>query len=128
MGRGMSGNQARARLDRLWQRGRAFLGTDLAILGGAVTWVSERHLVGVLAGGAMAPDALGDEIAGTRALTGRPFGVNLITMHPDLDRLIEVVIDHRVGHIVLAGGLPPAAAVKRIREAGAKVLCFAPAL
>ncbi|WP_207483633.1 NAD(P)H-dependent flavin oxidoreductase [Arenibaculum pallidiluteum] len=128
---------ARATLDRLWSRGSAFLGADLAILGGAMTWVSERNLVaaisrgggfGVLASGSMRPDMLDAEIAATAALCDRPFGVNLITLHPELDRLIDVCIDRRVGHVVLAGGLPPATAIRRLKDGGVRVLCFAPAL
>src|SRR3546814_4364179 len=97
-------------------RGCDFLGTDAAILGGAMSWVSERHLVsaisnaggfGVIACGAMSPELLDAEIAGTKALTQRPFGVNLITMHPQLADLIQVCARHGVGHVVLAGGLPP---------------------
>lgn len=128
---------ARQRLDRLWQQGREFLGCEVAILGGAMSWVSERHLVaaisnagafGVIACGSMSPELLDAEIKGTRALTARPFGVNLITMHPDLDRLIDVCADNGVGHVVLAGGLPSTAAIKRVKETGARVICFAPAL
>jgi enoyl-[acyl-carrier protein] reductase II len=124
-------------LDRLWRRGRDFLGTETAILGGAMTWVSERNLVaaisnaggfGVIASGSMSPALLDAEIAGTAALTTRPFGVNLITMHPQLAALIDVCTRHRVGHVVLAGGLPPAAAIQRIKASGARVICFAPAL
>jgi enoyl-[acyl-carrier protein] reductase II len=127
----------RAELDRLWARGRAFFGTDLAIMGGAMTWVSERNLVaaisnaggfGVIASGSMSPDLLAAEIAATAELTRRPFGVNLITMHPQLTELIEVCLERRVGHVVLAGGLPSAAAIQRIRDGGARVVCFAPAL
>src|SRR5260221_6622345 len=68
----------RAELDRLWARGRAFLGTDLAIMGGAMTWVSERNLVaaisnasglGVIASGSMSADLLSREIAAAAALT-----------------------------------------------------------
>src|SRR6266702_3537245 len=127
----------RGELDRLWARGRAFLGTDLAIMGGAMTWVSERNLVaaisnaggfGVIASGAMPPGLLAEEIAATAALTGKPFGVNLITMHPQLTELIDVCTAQRVGHVVLAGGIPGAAAVERIRAGGARVICFAPAL
>src|ERR1700752_170982 len=44
----MSRQAARRRLDQLWARGRAFLGCELAIMGGAMTWVSERHLVSAL--------------------------------------------------------------------------------
>ena len=35
----MNRQAARQRLDQLWERGREFLGCDLAILGGAMTWV-----------------------------------------------------------------------------------------
>src|SRR5260370_42356958 len=38
----------RAELDRLWARGRDVLGCDLAIMGGAMTWVSERNLVAAI--------------------------------------------------------------------------------
>ncbi|HUL07689.1 MAG TPA: nitronate monooxygenase [Candidatus Acidoferrum sp.] len=133
----MNRQAARQRLDQLWERGREFLGCDLAIMGGAMTWVSERHLVsalsnaggfGVIASGSMSPELLAKEIAGTAALTDRPFGVNLITMHPQLLQLVDVCLDHKVGHIVLAGGLPPGAALTRIKQGGAKLLCFAPAL
>ena len=127
----------RAELDRLWARGRAFLGTDLAIMGGAMTWVSERNLVaaisnaggfGVIASGSMSPDLLAEEIGATAALTVKPFGVNLITMHPQLMDLIDVCIGQRVGHVVLAGGIPSTAAIQRIRDGGARVVSFAPAL
>jgi enoyl-[acyl-carrier protein] reductase II len=121
----------------LWQRGRDFLGAEFAILCGAMTWVSERHLVsaisnaggfGVLASGAMRPDMLRSEIAATKALTAKPFGVNIITLHPEIDALVEVAIEMGVGHVVLAGGLPPGKAIDRLKEAGVKVICFAPAL
>ncbi|WP_300975534.1 nitronate monooxygenase [Sphingomonas sp. LHG3406-1] len=118
-------------------RGAEFLGTRYAILGGAMSWVSERNLVaaisnaggfGVIACGAMNPELLDKEIAETRARTDKPFGVNLITMHPQLNELIEVCGRHRVGHIVLAGGLPPSGAIDRIKGTGAKLIAFAPAL
>lgn len=133
----MSETAGEARLAALMARGCAFLGTPVAILAGAMSWVSERHLVaaiseaggfGVIACGAMTPALLDAEIAGTKALTGKPFGVNLITMHPDLPALIDVCASHSVGHVVLAGGLPPGGAIERIKASGAKVLCFAPAL
>ena len=90
-----------------------------------MTWVSERNLVaaisnaggfGVIASGSMSPELLSAEIAATRALTERPFGVNLITLHPRLIELIDVCAAHRVGHVVLAGGLPSGAAMSRIKQ------------
>jgi enoyl-[acyl-carrier protein] reductase II len=125
------------RLARLWQDGTALLGCRHALLGGAMTWVSERRLVsaiseaggfGVLACGAMSPALLAQEIDATRALTGRLFGVNLIIMHPQLAELVDVCLAHDVSHIVLAGGLPTRATMTRIKDGGAKLLCFAPSL
>ena len=129
--------KALAQLDRLMARGAAFFGTRYAIMGGAMSWVSERHLVsalsnagafGVIACGAMEPPRLAEEIAGTQALTSKPFGVNLITMHPRLDQLVDTCLAARVSHIVFAGGIPPGTAIKKAKDGGAKVVCFAPAL
>lgn len=129
-------DRASNRLNALWDRGCAFLGSERAIMGGAMTWVSERNLVaaisngggfGVLASGSMSPELLATEITATRALTDRPFGVNLITLHPQLDQLIDLCLDMGVSHIVLAGGLPRGAAIARIKSGGAKLICFAPA-
>lgn len=125
------------RLKRRMARGVEFLGSEVAILCGAMSWVSERHLVsamsnaggfGLIACGAMTPELLDKEIAATKALTSKPFGVNLITMHPQLFDLIEVCSKHQVSHVVLAGGLPPTGSLDAIKGNGAKLICFAPAL
>src|SRR5580698_8140286 len=129
--------RAEAEFEALQARGCAFLGTEMAVLGGAMSWVSERHLVsalsnaggfGVIACGAMSPALLEAEIAATQAATDRPFGVNLITLHPQLDDLIGVCIAAGVGHIVLAGGIPPGGAVRAVKDSGTKLICFTPAL
>ncbi len=102
-----------------------------------MSWLSERTLVaaisnaggfGVLAGGSMEPDLLAAEIEATATVTCKPFGVNLITLHPALEALIDVCLQARVGYVVLAGGLPTAAAIRRIKQGGARVICFASAL
>ncbi|WP_164119180.1 nitronate monooxygenase [Sphingorhabdus sp. Alg239-R122] len=121
----------------LMQRGTEFLGCKTAIMCGAMSWVSERNLVsaisnaggfGVIACGAMTPELLDIEITETKKLTDKPFGVNLITMHPDLMQLIEICGKHGIGHVVLAGGLPPKGSIEAIKAGGAKVICFAPAM
>ncbi|WP_341208139.1 nitronate monooxygenase [uncultured Sphingomonas sp.] len=125
------------RLAARMEQGAKFLGSDVAIMAGAMSWVSERHLVsamsnaggfGVIACGAMTPALLDAEIAATKAMTEKPFGVNLITMHPDLTALIAVCATHKVGHVVLAGGLPPKGSLEAIKASGAKAICFAPTL
>jgi enoyl-[acyl-carrier protein] reductase II len=125
------------KLRHLMQRGTEFLGCETAIMCGAMSWVSERNLVsaisnaggfGVIACGAMTPELLDAEIAATKALTSKPFGVNLITMHPQIMDLVAVCAKHQVSHVVLAGGLPPKGSIEAIKDFGAKVMCFAPAL
>jgi len=125
------------KLSSLMKRGTDFLGCETAIMCGAMSWISERNLVsaisnaggfGVIACGAMTTDLLDNEIAETKKLTSKPFGVNLITMHPDLFALIEVCAKHEVSHIVMAGGIPPKGSIEAIKATGAKLLAFAPAL
>jgi len=125
------------KLNNLWKRGTDFLGTKYAILGGAMSWVSERNLVsaisnsggfGVIACGAMTPALLEAEIKATFKLTDKPFGVNLITMHPQLDELVDICGKLNVSHLVLAGGLPRGTTISHAKELGMKVMCFAPAI
>ena len=122
-------------LQQLWQRGADFLGCEQAIMGGAMSWVSERHLVaalsnagafGVIACSSMPPALLDAEIKATRGLTKQPFGVNLIIMHPKLAELVEVCIANQVSHVVLAGGVPKGPTIARLKEGGCRVICFAP--
>ena len=122
-------------LQELWQRGTELLGCKYAIMGGAMSWVSERNLVaalsnagafGVLAASSMPPELLQKEITATQQLTQKPFGVNLILMHPQLDQLVEVCLANKVSHVVLAGGMPKAPTINRLKEGGAKVIAFAP--
>lgn len=122
-------------LNQLWQRGAEFLGTPTAIMGGAMSWVSERNLVaalsnagafGVIAASSMPPELLKSEIEATQGLTKKPFGVNLILMHPKLDELADVCIATKVSHVVLAGGMPKAPLVQKLKAAGIKVVGFAP--
>jgi enoyl-[acyl-carrier protein] reductase II len=100
-----------------------------------MSWVSEHHLVaamsnagmfGVIANGSMPPELLEKEIVATRGLTDKPFGVNLIIMHPQLDELIAVCRRQNVSHVVLAGGIPSGNHIKAIKGYGGKVIGFAP--
>lgn len=125
------------KISNLWERGRAFLNVDFAIMGGAMTWVSNAKLVsaisnaggfGVLASGSMNGDLLHGEILKTKSLTKKPFGVNLITMNPVLQDLMDVCVKHKISHVVLAGGLPTQNSIQYLKNNGIKVIAFAPAL
>jgi len=118
----------------LWRRGAEFLGTRYAIMGGAMTWVSDAGLVsaisnagafGVLAGGALEATDLDREIASTYDLTDKPFGVNVITFSPHFDMQLDVCLDRRVSHVIIGGGIPSAEHIARAKRAGARVIAFA---
>jgi len=121
-------------LDRIWSRGKEFLGSELPIMCGAMTWISDPALVslmsnlgafGVLAAGNMPPEMFADYIDQTRKLTDRPFGGNVITIAPNYQAHLDILCEKKVGHIVFAGSLPRGSEVKQAKESGAKVLCFA---
>jgi enoyl-[acyl-carrier protein] reductase II len=106
-------------------------------MAGAMSWVSEHNLVaaisnaggfGVLACGSMDAKLLRAEIKLTQLKTNKPFGVNLITMHPDILELAAVCVEEKVSHVVLAGGLPKFSYMEFLKNSDIKILCFAPTL
>ena len=122
-------------LDGLWRRGKEFLGSEVPIIAGAMTWISDAPFVaavsnagafGCLAGGNMEASVLADEIRRTRDLTDRPFAVNLITIAPNYRAHLDVVVKSRVPFIVFGGSFPRKAEVRKAKDSGAKVLAFAP--
>lgn len=125
------------KLQKLMERGTKILGSKYAILGGAMTWISEANLVsemsnagifGVLASGAMDGDALAKEIDATQQKTDKNFGVNLIVMNPKLQDLIDVCGEKKVSHVILAGGIPDKNMIDKIHGYGIQTMAFAPAL
>ena len=121
-------------LDKLWGRGQEFLGTELPIMCGAMTWISEPDLVsrmsnlgafGVLAAGNMPPELFAEYVQKTRDKTDRPFAGNVITIAPNYLPHLEILCEQKVGHIVFAGSIPRQTEVEKAKASGAKVLCFA---
>ena len=122
-------------MNKLWERGREFLGVDYPILGGAMSWISESNLVsaisngggfGVLAGGNMPPRLFEEEIRKTQEKTDRPFGVNLITIAPNFRAHLAHILESQFPNVIFAGGLPPRDAIAKAKQAGCRVICFAP--
>ncbi|MCK4541680.1 MAG: nitronate monooxygenase [Spirochaetales bacterium] len=128
-------DKSRKLLDKLFARGREFLGVEYPILGGAMSWISEAQLVstisneggfGVLAGGNMPIDLFKDEITRTLDKTDKPFGINLISIAPNFRKQLDHVLDIEFPFIIFAGGLPPRDAITRVKQTSSKMLCFAP--
>lgn len=123
------------KISKLMERGAKILGSKYAIMGGAMTWISESNLTsalsnaglfGVLASGAMDGDLLKKEVISTQSKTDKNFGVNIITMNPKLNDLVDVCGERKVSHVILAGGIPEKSIIERIHGYGIQVIAFAP--
>ena len=124
-------------LERIFLKGNNFLGTKYPIMGGAMTWVSERNLVsaisnsggfGIIACGSMNVGQLDKEITETKNLTKKNFGVNLILLHPEINDLINCCISQNVNLVVFAGGFPKRRQIEVLKNKGIKTMCFATTL
>ena len=110
-------------------------GIEHPIIQGGMMWVSQPELVAAISeAGALGiltaltfetAEGLADAIARTRALTDRPFGVNLTflpTLIPkDYGSLIDVIVDEGID-IVETAGRNPEQYMERIKAGGAKVI------
>jgi len=121
-------------LESLWKKGKDFLGVRFPIMAGAMTWISDSLFVssvsdagafGCLAAGNMDPSLLDEEIKRTKALTQKPFAVNLITIAPHYKEHLKIAAENTVPFIVFAGSFPRLPEIKIAKESGAKVLSFA---
>jgi enoyl-[acyl-carrier protein] reductase II len=122
------------RLEKIFARGREFLGVEVPIMCGAMTWISEHGLVsrmanlgafGSLAAGNMPPEMFEEEVRKTQALTDKPFAANLITIAPNYMAHLDILVEARLSHIVFAGSIPRRTEVEKAKASGAKVMCFA---
>ena len=122
------------KLKRLFAKGSDFLGVKYPIMGGAMTWISESNLVsatsnaggfGVIAAGSMNKKKLEQEILKTRLKTHKPFGVNLILLHPEIEDLINVCLELEVQLVVFAGGFPKKTQIEKFKHKNIKTMCFA---
>ena len=121
----------------LSKRGSEFLGVEYPILGGAMSWISDSDLAagvsnaggfGVVAGGNMPPELLIEEVKKTNEKTDKNFAVNLITVSQFFQGQLDAVVEYGVKYIVFAGGVPSSKNIKQAKDAGIKVIAFAPSL
>ena len=89
--------------------------------------VSNAGALGLIGAGGMTPDSLRENIRRCRELTDRPFGVNVMLMHPQVEEMVRVVAEERV-MVVTTGAGHPGADIPVWKEYGAKVLPVVPAV
>ncbi len=77
--------------------------------------------LGLIGTGGMNPDMLREEIDKCRSLTDKPFGVNIMLMHPAADEFAEIVVEKKVP-VVTTGAGNPAKYMESFKKAGILVI------
>ena len=68
--------------------------------------VSNAGGLGLLGAGSMYPHILREHIKKCKAATKKPFGVNIPLLYPDIDQLIQVILEEKVSVVFTAAGNP----------------------
>ena len=106
------------------------LGIEYPIIQGGMAWVAEYHLAAAvseagglgLIGAANAPaEWVRNQIRQAKALTDKPFGVNIMMLSPNADEVAKIVVEEGV-QVVTTGAGSPEKYMKMWKEAGVKVI------
>jgi len=68
--------------------------------------VSNAGGLGLLGAGSMYPEVLREHIQKCKKATSKPFGVNVPLLYPDIDQLMEVIVEEKVKIVFTAAGNP----------------------
>lgn len=82
--------------------------------------VSNTGALGMIGAGGMTSDMLREQIQICKQHTKKPFGVNLMLMNPDTDKMAEIVIEEQVP-VVTTGAGNPGKYMKQWKDVGIKV-------
>ena len=83
--------------------------------------ISNAGGLGLIAAGGMKPEELRANIDIARERTDKPFGVNIMLMHPQVDELMDIVIEKKVP-VMTTGAGNPGKYIAALKEAGIKVM------
>lgn len=106
------------------------LGTEYPLIQGGMAWVAECHLAaavseaggfGIIGAGGAPAEFVREQIRQCRAMTDRPFGVNIMLMNPEADRIAQVVVQEGVKAVTTGAG-NPGKYMAAWKEAGVKVI------
>ncbi len=112
------------------------LNIEYPIFQGAMAWISESSLassvsnaggLGIIAAGNAPADFVREEIKKTKALTNKPFGVNVMLLSPFVDEVVKVVCEEKVA-VVTTGAGNPQKYMEMFKEAGIKVIPVVPSV
>ena len=100
------------------------------IIQGGMVWISGWRLasavsnaggLGLLGAGSMHPETLQEHIRKMKEATDKPWGVNLPLMYPEIDRVVDMIIDEGVKIVFTSAGSPKKY-TRRFHDAGMKVV------
>lgn len=106
------------------------LGIEYPVIQGGMAWVATAELaaavsnaggLGIIAAGGAPEDIVREEIKKARALTDKPFGVNVMLMSPFADKVMEMIIEEKPA-VVITGAGNPGKYIGPLKEAGIKVM------
>ena len=91
------------------------LGIRYPIIQAGMVWASGWKLasavsnaggLGLLGAGSMYPEVLREHIQKCKKATNKPFGVNVPLLYPDIDKLMEIIVEEKVSIVFTAAGNP----------------------
>ncbi|MFW6298388.1 MAG: nitronate monooxygenase [Bacillota bacterium] len=91
------------------------LGIKYPVLQGGMANIADHRLasavsnaggLGLIATGGWSPERIREEIRKTKALTDRPFGLNIMLMHPKKDEIARLAIEEGIQVITTGAGNP----------------------
>jgi len=105
-------------------------GIETPIIQGGMVWCSGWKLVsavsncgglGLLGAGSMYPHVLREHIQKTKIATSKPFGVNIPLLYPNIEELINIIIEEDVKIVFTSAGNPQTW-TKLLKKNGIKVV------
>lgn len=90
-------------------------GIEKPIIQGGMIWCSNWQLaaavsnaggLGLIGAGSMYPDVLREHIQKCKAATSKPFGVNVPLLYPDIEQLMNIIVEEGVKIVFTSAGNP----------------------
>ena len=93
----------------------ALFGIEYPVIQGGMVWCSGWKLasavsnsggLGLIGAGSMHPEVLEEHIIKTRKATSKPYGVNVPLMYPEVDRIMNIIVNQKVPIVFTSAGSP----------------------
>lgn len=106
------------------------LGIEYPIIQAGMIWASGWRLaaavsnaggLGLIGAGSMYPEVLREHILKCKAATEKPFGVNVPLLYPDIEQIMQIIIEEKVPIVFTSAGNPKTWTGK-LKEQGIKVV------